>query len=94
MKVKKIIEQVEHIFGRQSEGYIFQLINDALLDISSTKQHLLEEKTMHLVEYKRWYELDDDLIDIVRVEIKDTNDRYAMIPKMSDPHRLSKGDEY
>ena len=94
MKVKKIIEQVEHIFGRQSEGYIFQLINDALLDISSTKQHLLEEKTMHLVEDKRWYELDDDLIDIVRVEIKDTNDRYAMIPKMSDPHRLSKGDEY
>ena len=94
MKVKKIIEQVEHIFGRQSEGYIFQLINDALLDISSTKQHLLEEKTMHLVDDKRWYELDDDLIDIVRVEIKDTNDRYAMIPKMSDPHRLSKGDEY
>ena len=94
MKVKKIIEQVEHIFGRQPEGYIFQLINDALLDIGSTKQHLLEEKTMHLVEDKRWYELDDDLIDIVRVEIKDTNDRYAMIPKMSDPHRLSKGDEY
>ena len=94
MKVKKIIEQVEHIFGRQSEGYIFQLINDALLDISSTKQHLLEEKTMHLVEDKRWYELDDDLIDIVRVEIKDTNDRYAMIHKMSDPHRLSKVHEY
>ena len=94
MKVKKIIEQVEHIFGRQPEGYIFQLINDALLDIGSTKQHLLEEKTMHLVEDKRWYELDDDLIDIVRVEIKDTNDRYAMLPKMSDPHRLAKGDEY
>ena len=94
MKVKKIIEQVEHIFGRQPEGYIFQLINDALLDIGSTKQHLLEEKTMHLVEDKRWYELDDDLIDIVRVEIKDTNDRYEMIPKMSDPHRLAKGDEY
>ena len=47
-----------------------------------------------LKKHQRWYQLDDDVIDIKRVEIKDTNDRYAMIPKMSDPHRLAKGDEY
>ena len=94
MKVKKIIEQVEHIFGRQPEGYIFQLINDALLDIGSTKQHLLEEKTMHLEEDKRWYNISDDIIDITRVEIKDTNDRYVMIPRLADSHRLLKGDDF
>jgi hypothetical protein len=94
MKVKKIIEQVEHIFGRQSEGYMIQLINDALLDIGSTKQHLLEEKKIHLVEDKRWYELEDNMIDITRIEIKDTNDRYVMIPKLADSHKLLKGDDY
>ena len=92
MKVKKVIEQVEHLFGRQSEGYMIQLINDALLDIGSTKQHLLEEKTMHLVEDKRWYDITDDIIDITRVEIKDTNDRYVMIPKLTDPHKLLRDD--
>ena len=94
MKVKKVIEQVEHIFGRQSEGYMMQLINDALLDIGSTKQHLLEEKSIHLDEDKRWYDISDDMIDVTRVEIKDTNDRYVMIPKLADSHKLLKGDDY
>ncbi len=94
MTVKKVIEQVEHLFGRQSEQYMFQLINDALLDIGSTKQHLLEEKTMHLTEDKRWYDLEDNMIDVVRVEIKDTNDRYVMIPRLADSHRLLKGDDF
>ena len=93
MTVKKVIEQVEHLFGRQSEQYMFQLINDALLDIGSTKQHLLEEKTMHLTEDKRWYDLEDNMIDVVRVEIKDTNDRYVVIPKLADDHKLLKGDD-
>ena len=94
MKIKRIIEQVEHIFGRQSEGYMMQVINDALLDIGSTKQHLLEEKKINLVEDKRWYDLEDNMIDITRVEIKDTNDRYVMIPKLADSHKLLKGDDY
>ena len=94
MKVKKVIEQIEHIFGRQSEGYMMQLINDALLDISSTKQHLVEDIKMDLVEDKRWYELEDNMIDITRVEVKDTNGRYVMIPKLADSHKLLKGDDY
>ena len=94
MKVKRVIEQIEHIFGRQSEGYMLQLINDALLDIGSTKQHLLEEKAIHLVEDKRWYDIDDDIIDITRVEIKDENGRYVMIPKLADSHKLLKGDDF
>ena len=94
MTAKNIIEQIEKLFGRQSEQYMFQLINDALLDIGSTKQHLLEEKTMHLTEDKRWYDLEDNMIDVVRVEIKDTNDRYVMIPRLADSHRLLKGDDF
>ena len=94
MTVKKLIEQVEHLFGRQSEGYMMQIINDALLDIGSTKQHLVEDIKLDLVEDKRWYELEDEMIDITRVEIKDTNDRYAVIPKLADSHRILKGDEY
>ena len=49
MKVKKVIEQIEQIFGRQSEGYMIQLINDALIDIGSTKQNLIEEKKIDLI---------------------------------------------
>tara|TARA_R100000781_G_scaffold84935_1_gene52318 strand:+ start:601 stop:885 length:285 start_codon:yes stop_codon:yes gene_type:complete len=93
MKVKKVIEQIEHIFGRQPEGYMIQLINDALIDIGSTKQHLLEEKKIDLIEDQRWYDIDDEMIDIVRVEIKDTNDRYVMIPRLADAHKLLKGDD-
>ena len=93
MKIKRVIEQIEHIFGRQTEGYMMQLINDALLDIGSTKQHLIEEKKENLVEDKRWYNIDDNMIDIIRVEIKDTNDRYVMIPKLADSHKLLKGDD-
>ena len=74
MKVKRVIEQIEHIFGRQPETYMIQMINDALLDISSNKQHLLEEKKINLVEDKRWYDIDDNMIDITRIEVKDTND--------------------
>ena len=70
MKVKRVIEQIEHIFGRQPETYMLQMINDALIDIGSTKQHLLESKKMHLVEDKRWYDIDDNMIDITKIEIK------------------------
>ena len=92
MKVKKVIEQIEHVFGRQSEGYMIQLINDALIDIGSTKQHLVEEREIDLIEDQRWYKLDDTVIDIKRVEILDTNDRYVMIPKLADPHKILRGD--
>ena len=93
MKVKRVIEQIEHIFGRQTEGYMMQLINDALLDISSTKQHLIEDKKLNLVEDKRWYDIDDNIIDIIRVEIKDKNNRYVMIPKIADSHKILKVDD-
>ena len=92
MTAKNIIEQIEKIFGRQQEQYMFQLINDALDDIASNKRNYTTSKTANLIGYDRWYTLHDDVIDIKKVEIKDTNDRYVMIPKLADAHKLLRGD--
>ncbi len=80
------------MFGRQPEQYMFQLINDALDDIAAQKQHRTVSKSTDLIGYDRWYVLSDDVIDVKRVEIKDTNNRYVMIPKLADPHKILRGD--
>ena len=94
MKIRNVIEQVEHIAGRQPENYAIQLINDALEEIGINKQHRRKQIKIDLTEDKRWYELEDEMIDIFRVEILDSNDRYVMIPKLTDSHKLLKEDEY
>ena len=92
MTVKSIISQIEKLFGRQSEAYMYQIINDGLLDISNRKQAYTVAKTTDLEKKKRWYALDADALSIERVEILDTNDRYIMIPKLSDPHKILRAD--
>ena len=92
MTAKNIIEQIEKLFGRQPEQYMYQLMNDALDDIASNKRNNTTSKTTTLIGYDRWYKLHDDMIEINRVEIKDTNDRYVMIPKLADPHKLLRED--
>lgn len=87
-----IVSEVENIFGRQSVNYLAKLANDALLEIGSKRQHADFIKKQDLNSDKRWYPLDSHLIDIIKVEVKDTNGRYIMIPKLSDPHKLLKGD--
>ena len=94
MKVKDIISQIEMNMGRQPEGYIMRLLNDGLLDIAAERQHKVDDEKTDLVEDKRWYEIEDKMIDIIRVEILDTNSRYVMIPKLADAHKLLKEDEY
>jgi len=92
MTVKNIIDQIELLYGRQSHAYITQLINDALLDIASKKQHYTKEERVDLTSGKRWYDLPSNCVDIVRVEILDTNSRYNMIPKLADAHKILKSD--
>ena len=92
MTVKSIISQLEKTFGRQPEAYLYQLINDGLLDISNRKQSYLISATTDLEKKKRWYDLPATVLSIERVEILDTNDRYIMIPKLSDPHKLLRTD--
>ena len=94
MKVKDIVSQLEKNMGRQPEGYIMRLINDGLLDKAAERQHRVEDVKLDLAQNKRWYELSDEMIAVFRVEILDDDDRYVVIPKLADPHKLLKGDEY
>ena len=92
MTVKNIISQLEKTFGRQSEAYMIQIINDGLIDIANKKQGYLVSAITDLEKKKRWYELDSDVLSIERVEILDTNNRYIMIPKLTDSHKLLRAD--
>ena len=92
MTVKNIIDQVELLYGRQSHAYVTQLINDALLDIASKKQHYQVESVFDLREGVRWYDLPADCIYIVKVEILDTDSRFNLIPKLADSHKILKSD--
>ena len=92
MTANDIIQQIEKVFGRQPQGYMIRLINDALIDMSSKKRDYTVSSTANLEQYKRWYGLDDQVIDIVKIEILDTNDRYVKIPKLADPQNLLRED--
>ena len=92
LTVQNIIDAADESVGAKSDDYMLRLINDALLDISEKKQHFTKESVEDLKVKQRWYTLSDDIIDILRVEVLDTNNRYVMIPKLTDPHKLLKGD--
>ena len=92
MTVKNIIDQIEQLTGRQPEKLMLQFINDALIDISGEVKHYTRISKTDLVSYQRWYDLDNKMIDIIKVEIKDTNDRYVKIPKLADPQNILRDD--
>ena len=92
MTVKDIIQQVEMTLGRQPEKYMMRLINDGLNEIASVKQHYTVSSKTDLEIKKRWYDLSDRMIDVLKVEIKDTDGRYVLIPKLVDSHNLLKED--
>ena len=92
MTVQNIIDGIGESVGAKSDTYMLRLINDALLDISEKKQHYTKEVTTDLKEKQRWYTLSDDMIDIIRIEVLDTNNRYVMIPKLTDPHKILRAD--
>ena len=92
MTVRNMFSQLEKLFGRQSEAYLIQLINDGLIDIANKKQGYTVSALTDLEKNKRWYDLPATVLSIERVEILDTNDRYIMIPKLTDPHKLLRAD--
>ena len=92
MTVKNMFSQLEKLFGRNSEAYLIQLINDGLIDIANKKQGYTVSATSDLEKKKRWYTLPPTVLSIERVEILDSNDRYIMIPKLSDPHKILRAD--
>ena len=95
MTAKDIVHQIESTHGKKAHTYIFRLINDALLDIASKKQHYTVSAKADLTSGQRWYDLPARAIDILKVEILDTSSsttRYHVIPKLADYHKLLKGD--
>ena len=92
MKARDIIEQIEAKFGKQPQKYMFQLINDALDIISSTKKNYVVSAKTDLEYKKRWYDFDDQVIDVIKIEVKDTDGRYVAIPKLADPQNLLRDD--
>tara|TARA_B100001250_G_C19309951_1_gene575782 strand:- start:209 stop:514 length:306 start_codon:yes stop_codon:yes gene_type:complete len=92
MTIRSLVSQLEKTFGRNSEAYIMQIINDGLLDIANKKQGYTVSATTDLEKNKRWYDLPATVLGIERVEILDSNDRYVLIPKLSDPHKLLRAD--
>ena len=47
-----IIQQAEHILGRQPQGYMIQLLNDGLIEIAGTKQEYEVSAFTNLEQYK------------------------------------------
>ncbi len=92
MTPNEIIQQIEHMFGRQPQKYMIQMMNDGLTEIASKKQEYTVSALTDLEKKKRWYTLDDQVIDVTKVEILDTNSRYVKIPKLSDPQNLLRED--
>tara|TARA_R100000501_G_C2587565_1_gene88648 strand:- start:532 stop:837 length:306 start_codon:yes stop_codon:yes gene_type:complete len=92
MTVKTVFLQLEKLFGRNPEKYLIQVMNEGLIDIANKKQGYTVSATTDLEYKKRWYTLHPTVLSIERVEILDTNDRYIMIPKLADPHKILRSD--
>ena len=92
MTVKNVFLQLERIFGRNTEAYLIQLMNDGLIDIANKKQGYTVSAVTDLEKKKRWYDLPATVLSIERVEILDTNGRYILAPKLVDPHKLLRAD--
>ena len=92
MTVKTVFLQLEQLFGRNAEAYLIQLMNEGLIDIANKKQGYTVSALTDLEKNKRWYDLPANVLSIERVEVLDSNDRYIMIPKLTDPHKLLRAD--
>ena len=91
MTVKELISQIEYLYGRQPHMLLKRYINDALLDMSAEIQHYKATVTEDLEKDKRWYDIADSMIDIDRVEILNSDDRYEVIPILSDGDEILEG---
>ena len=92
MTVKDLISEIEHLYGRQPHMYIKRLINDALLDMSGKIQHYSAIATQTLKQNQRWYPLSDTMIEIKRVEVKNSDGNYELVPFLDNYDELKEGD--
>ena len=64
MTVKSVFSQLEKLFGRNSEAYLVQLMNDGLMDIANKKGGYTVSATTDLEKNKRWYDLPEKVLSI------------------------------
>jgi len=84
MKVKDIVGQIEHSFGRKSHNYIMSLMNDGLDEIAQTARANSASAGTQIEKDKRWYDLDNSvMIDVYRVEVLDSDLNLREIPRMT-----------
>ena len=92
MTVKDLTSEIEHLYGRQPHMYIKRLINDALLDMSGKIQHYSGTATQTLKQNQRWYPLSDTMIEVKRVEVKNSDGNYELVPFLDNHDELKEGD--
>tara|TARA_Y100000034_G_C6826491_1_gene372671 strand:- start:12 stop:293 length:282 start_codon:yes stop_codon:yes gene_type:complete len=92
MKVKQLVGQLEHTFGRKSHSYLISLLNDGLDEIAQTALSNTEIASTPLVKDQRWYDLlTSSMIDVFRVEILDSKLKWRELPRSTTPPEI--GDE-
>ena len=85
MKVKQLVGQIEHTFGRKSHAYLITLLNDGLDDISQTAMANTKQANTPLVTDQRWYDLlVSEMIDVFRVEVLDDKLKWRRIPRLTN----------
>ena len=94
MTVKELINQVEHLYGKQPHMLIKRYINDGLLDMSGEVQHYKAVATERLKTDQKWYGLSDVMIDIDRVEVLNSDGKYEVVPRLIDADVLLESDPF
>ena len=94
MTVKELISQVEYLYGKQPHMLIKRYINDGLLDMSGEIQHYKANATEDLIKDKRWYGISDVMIDIDRIEILNSDNKYEVIPFINNSDEILEGDTH
>ena len=93
MKVKDIIGQLEHTYGRKSHKYLMSLINDGLDEIAQTGKANVVSATTMIETNKRWNLLDNkNMIDVIRVEVLDDKLDWRQIPRLASEPEIGDRD--
>ena len=97
ISVKQIVSRVRQVFPDAPESYIFNLINDALVQIGMYSTKPVQSK-MSTVADQMWYDLGDESEDsssnvlevnkIFKVYFMDSDGDYIQIPRLLDTNIL------
>ena len=97
ISVKQIVSRVRQVFPDAPENYVFNLLNDALVQIGMYSTKPVQGK-MSTVADQMWYKIGDNAEDssgnkfevnkIFRVDLMDSEGDYIQIPRLLDKNIL------